>query len=86
MPDQLWDAVLADARTAAKPTQPIQQCALSEIRQHVLRVGCQRCLRIVEIQKADAVRRSRRRSCPGITGITVTVHSIDLPSAERGHN
>jgi hypothetical protein len=56
MPDQLWDAVLADPRTAAKPAQPIQQCRLSDIQRHLLRVECQRCSRIVEIQKVVAVR------------------------------
>jgi hypothetical protein len=35
---------------------PIQQRRLSEIPRHVLRVECLRCFRIVEIQKADAVR------------------------------
>jgi hypothetical protein len=56
MPDQLWDAVLRDPRAAGKPWLPIQQCRLSEIPRHVLRVECRRCSRIVEIQKADAVR------------------------------
>jgi hypothetical protein len=56
LPDELWDAVLADPRAAGKPPLPIQQCRLSEIPRHVLRVGCIRCFRIVEIQKADAVR------------------------------
>jgi hypothetical protein len=56
MPDPLWDAVLRDPRAAGKPPLPIQQCRLSEIPRHVLRAGCQRCARIVEIQKADAVR------------------------------
>jgi hypothetical protein len=56
MPDKLWDAVLSDPRAATRPAQPIQQCRLSEIQRHVLRVECQRCARIVEIQKADAVR------------------------------
>jgi hypothetical protein len=54
MPDQLWDAVPADPRSAAKPARRIQQC-LSEIPRHMLRVECMRCFRIVEIQKADAV-------------------------------
>jgi len=31
-----------------------EQCRLSEIPRHVLRVECIRCARIVEIQKADA--------------------------------
>lgn len=56
MPDGLWDAVLADPRAAGRPPLPIQQCRLSEIPRHVLRVECMRCFRIVEIQKADAVR------------------------------
>jgi hypothetical protein len=56
MPEQLWDAVLRDPRAAGKPWLPIQQCRLSEISRHVLRIGYQRCSRIVEIQKADALR------------------------------
>ena len=48
--------MLADPRTAAKPAPPIQQCRLSEIQRHVLRVECRRCSCIVEIQKLDAVR------------------------------
>jgi len=55
-PDELWDAVLADSRAAGRPPLPIQQCRLSEIPRHVLRVECIRCFRIVELQKADAVR------------------------------
>ena len=35
---------------------PIRTLRLSEIPQHILRVSCSRCGRIVEIQKADAVR------------------------------
>jgi hypothetical protein len=56
VPNELWSAVLADPRAAGRPPLPIQQCRLSEIPRHVLRVECWRCLRIVEIQKADAVR------------------------------
>ena len=56
LPDELWDSVLADPRAAGRPPLPIQQCRLSEIPRHVLRVECMRCARIVEIQKADAVR------------------------------
>ena len=56
LPDELWEAVLADPRAAGRPSLPIQQCRLSEIPRHVLRVECIRCYRIVEIQKADAVR------------------------------
>src|SRR5688572_28925179 len=56
LPDALWDAVLADPRAAGRPPLPIQQCLLSEIPRHVLRVECIRCFRIVEIQKLDAVK------------------------------
>ena len=56
LPDELWDAGLADPRAAGRPPLPIQQCRLSEIPRHVLRVYCVRCLRTVEIQKADALR------------------------------
>jgi hypothetical protein len=56
MPNELWDSVLADPRAAGRPPLPIQQCRLSEIPRHVLRVECIRCLRTVEMQKADAVR------------------------------
>jgi hypothetical protein len=56
LPDELWDALLADPRAAGRPPLPIQQCRLSEIPRHVLRVECIRCFRIVEIQKADALR------------------------------
>ena len=56
MPDALWEPVLADPRAAGKPPLPIQQCRLSEIPRHVLRVECLRCFRTVEIQKVDAIR------------------------------
>jgi hypothetical protein len=56
LPDALWDALLADLRTAGKPPLPIHQRRLSEIPRHVLRVECVRCLRIVEIQKLDALK------------------------------
>jgi hypothetical protein len=56
LPDALWDALLADPRAAGKPPLPVQQCRLSEIPRHVLRVECMRRLRIVEMQKLDAIR------------------------------
>jgi hypothetical protein len=56
MPAEYWESVLNDPRVAAMTGIPIQQRRLSEIPRHVLRVACQRCDRIVEIQKADAVR------------------------------
>jgi hypothetical protein len=56
LPNELWDAVLADPRAAGRPPLPIRQRRLSEIPRHVLRVECSRCARIVEIQKADAIK------------------------------
>jgi hypothetical protein len=57
MPDEYWHAVLNDAHfeTRSSGRSSPGQC-LSEIPQHVLRVCCRRCERIVEIQKADAIR------------------------------
>jgi hypothetical protein len=56
LPDELWEAVLADPRAAERSPLPILQCRLSEVPHHMLRVECLRCFRTVEIQKADAVR------------------------------
>jgi hypothetical protein len=56
LPDELWTSLLADPRAAGRPPLPIQQCRLSEIPRHVLRVECMRCFRIVEMQKLDAIR------------------------------
>ena len=45
------------ADTGSRPLGPsIRPQRLAEIQQHMLRVGCRRCGRTVEIQKADAVR------------------------------
>jgi hypothetical protein len=55
-PDGWWDSVLSDPRAAGTPRLPLQHRRLSEIPRHLLRVGCLRCMRIVEIQKADAVK------------------------------
>jgi hypothetical protein len=55
LPEELWDVVLAEPRAAGRPPLPIQQCRLSEIPRHLLRVACIRCFRVIEIQKADAV-------------------------------
>jgi hypothetical protein len=59
MPPQYWQAVLDDPLAEAKPRtagSPTRALRLSEIPQHILRVSCRRCARILEIQKADAVR------------------------------
>jgi hypothetical protein len=50
-----WEAVLKDPRAVSNDAQ-LRQRQLSEIQRHGLRVSCRRCERIVEIQKADAVR------------------------------
>ena len=55
LPAEYWEAVLKDPRAAATAA-PVQQRTLSEITQHVLRVSCRRCERVIEIQRADAVR------------------------------
>jgi hypothetical protein len=59
MPAEYWDALLGDPRTVTAPEPPgppIQTLRLPKITQPVLRVLCSRCGRIVEIQKADALR------------------------------
>ncbi|WP_370143189.1 hypothetical protein [Bradyrhizobium yuanmingense] len=59
LPSEYWQSLLADA--GANCGQPSPNASgrllrLSQIPQHLLRVGCRRCGRTVEIQKADAVR------------------------------
>jgi hypothetical protein len=56
LPAEYWDALLRDAWVDAPRGPSIRTLTLSEIVRHVLRVSCARCSRIVEIQKADAVR------------------------------
>ena len=59
MPSEYWDALLRDPRAGSgpEPAAPsLRALRLSEIPQHILRVSCSRCTRIVEIQKADALR------------------------------
>jgi hypothetical protein len=57
MPDEYWRAVLNDVPVdTGSSGQWSPRLRLSEIPQHVLRVACRRCERIVEIQKVDAVR------------------------------
>jgi hypothetical protein len=57
MPPEYWQAVLNDASAITRRTgRPIQKQRLCDIQQHVLRVSCRRCDRIVEIQMVDAVR------------------------------
>jgi len=57
LPEEYWSALLKDAAADGAPPGPqIRTLRLSEISWHVLRVSCTRCGRIVEIQKADAIR------------------------------
>jgi hypothetical protein len=55
LPAEYWESVLNDPRAGATGA-PTRQRRLSEIQRHVLRIGCRRCQRTVEIQTADAVR------------------------------
>lgn len=54
--DAWWESVLNDPRAYGAPRLPIQQRRLSEIPRDVLRVGCARCGRTVEIKTSDAIR------------------------------
>jgi hypothetical protein len=57
LPAEYWQAVLDDASADARPNaDPILTQRLCDIGRHLVRVGCRRCARIVEIQKADATR------------------------------
>jgi hypothetical protein len=56
MPEALWDASLRDPAHWQSTGFRSNKCRLSEIPRHVLRVGRMRCSRIVEVQKADAIR------------------------------
>jgi hypothetical protein len=55
LPAEYWDTLLNDHRVR-EPVAQVRQLRLSDIQLHLLRVSCRRCARIVEIQKADAVR------------------------------
>ena len=70
LPEELWDAVLADPCAAGRPPLPIQQCRLSEIPRHVLRVECIRCFRTVEIHAVwkDVGQRLLDQTCTNRTG------------------
>jgi hypothetical protein len=56
LPAEYWQALLDDPRADARPGPSKGALRLSQIPQHILRVGCRRCGRIVEIQKVDAAR------------------------------
>ncbi|MET4719360.1 hypothetical protein ABIF63_003466 [Bradyrhizobium japonicum] len=48
--------LLEDPRAETRSAPSGATLRLSQINQHVLRVGCRCCARLVEIQKADAAR------------------------------
>jgi len=56
LPLEYWQALLDDPRAEARSASSEATLRLAQIPKHLLRVGCQRCARIVEIQKVDAVR------------------------------
>ena len=56
MPPEYWQALLADASADVRPSGSNVTLRLTEIPHHLLRVGCRRCGRTVEIQKVDAIR------------------------------
>lgn len=56
MPDEYWRALLDAYDQTVPPGRSRPGRRLCDIPQHVLRVSCRRCERIVEIQKVDAVR------------------------------
>nr|WP_249141993.1 hypothetical protein [Bradyrhizobium diazoefficiens] len=59
LPLEYWQALLADARADEAHLlgrQPERSLRLDQIPKPLLRVGCRRCGRTVEVQKADAVR------------------------------
>jgi hypothetical protein len=56
LPPEYWRALMEDPRAETRPAPSGAALRLSQIPQHLLRVGCRRCGRTVEIQKADAVR------------------------------
>ena len=56
MPPEYWHSIMKDAAADASPRHSIRTQRLYEIQRHLLRVGCRRCGRTVEIQTADAAR------------------------------
>ncbi|WP_244441942.1 hypothetical protein [Bradyrhizobium diazoefficiens] len=59
LPPEYWQALLADAQADGGSPDPAASgrlLPLGQIRQPLLRVGCRRCSRTVEIQTVDAIR------------------------------
>jgi hypothetical protein len=55
LPPEYWEALLDNAGADGSAASG-RLLRLSQIPQHLLRVGCRRCGRVVEIQKVDAAR------------------------------
>ena len=65
LPAEYWKSILDDAHADVRSNPPgpsRSALPLAEIPQHLLRVACRRCARIVEIQKIDAIRLYGERS------------------------
>lgn len=57
LPAEYWEALLRDAPADDRRSGTCTRMQrLADLPQHLLRVSCRRCGRIVEIQKADATR------------------------------
>lgn len=56
LPPEYWQSLLDDPRAESRPAPSGAAQRLDQIPSHLLRVGCRRCGRTVEIQKADAAR------------------------------
>ncbi|MGM4877662.1 hypothetical protein AB7645_41235 [Bradyrhizobium sp. 956_D2_N1_5] len=56
LPPEYWQALLDDPRAESRSGPSGGALRPSQIPQHILRVGCRRCGRTVEIQKVDATR------------------------------
>ena len=52
LPPEYWQALLDDPRAEARSGPSGGALRLSQIPQHILRVSCRRCARIVEIQRS----------------------------------
>jgi hypothetical protein len=65
LPVEYWQALLDDPRAEARPGGSGAALRLSQIPQHILRVGCRRCARVVEIQKVDVPPASMVRTRSG---------------------
>lgn len=85
LPPEYWRTLLDDAGADGGhpgPSASGRPLRLGQIPQHLLRVGCRRCRRTVEIQKADAV----RLYGPGSVWRDVGERLLDNTCAQRtGH-